>query len=60
VRDTTRGSGLGLWIANAFVTACRGRISLAPRLDTAGTNVTMYLPAASPVQMCEIGGASEQ
>jgi two-component system sensor histidine kinase KdpD len=60
VRDTTRGSGLGLWIANAFVTACRGRISLAPRPDMPGTNVTMYLPAASPVQMREIGGASEQ
>jgi two-component system sensor histidine kinase KdpD len=60
VRDTTRGSGLGLWIANAFVTACRGRISLAAREDATGTNVTMYLPAASPVQMREIGGASEQ
>ena len=60
VRDTTRGSGLGLWIANAFVNACRGRISLTPRGATAGTNVTMYLPAASPVQMHEIGGAGEQ
>lgn len=59
VRDTTRGSGLGLWIANAFVNACRGRIALAPREDSAGTSVTMYLPAASPVEMREIGGASE-
>lgn len=60
VRETTRGSGLGLWIANAFVTACRGRISLAPRQECAGTIVTIYLPAASPAQMHEIGGASEQ
>jgi two-component system sensor histidine kinase KdpD len=60
VRDTTRGSGLGLWIANAFVAACRGRVSLEPRPCSVGTKVTMYLPAASASEMREIGGRSEQ
>ncbi len=59
VRDTTRGSGLGLWIANAFVTACRGRLGITVRQDHAGTSLTMVLPAASAERMRTLGGNDE-
>ena len=58
-RASTRGTGLGLWIANAFVTACGGRMSAAPRGDGTGTRVTIALPAATPDQMQELGGHDE-
>ena len=44
VRAATRGSGLGLWIANAFVVACRGRLGIAAREGGCGTRLTMILP----------------
>ncbi|MGE0698866.1 MAG: sensor histidine kinase [Hyphomicrobiaceae bacterium] len=59
VRDRTRGTGLGLWIASAFVAACKGRITAAPREDTAGTRVTVHLPAATEHSLAEPGESDE-
>jgi len=54
-RASTRGTGLGLWIANAFLTACGGRITAAARQEQSGTCVTIGLPSATPDQMQELG-----
>jgi two-component system sensor histidine kinase KdpD len=43
-RDTTTGSGLGLWIARAFITACGGRVEATSRGEGRGTMVTIVLP----------------
>lgn len=59
VRAATRGSGLGLWIANAFVVACRGRLGIAAREGGCGTRLTMILPAASSQQMGTAGGIDD-
>lgn len=42
----TSGSGLGLWIARAFVVACGGRIEVASEDPGRGTTVTILLPHA--------------
>jgi K+-sensing histidine kinase KdpD len=44
VRDRVAGSGLGLWIAKAFVTACGGGIEASSEPGR-GTMFTMTLPA---------------
>ena len=59
VRSNSRGSGLGLWIANAFVNACQGRIGLEARHDKPGTRVTVYVPAASTEKMRQLGGIDD-
>jgi two-component system, OmpR family, sensor histidine kinase KdpD len=59
VRDTTRGSGLGLWIANAFVTACGGQLTIQPRAGRSGTQLLMHLQAAGDAEMNALGGADE-
>ena len=59
IRASTRGSGLGLWIAHAFVTACKGRIAALPRQACQGTRVTIELPAATSDQMKDLGGQDE-
>jgi two-component system sensor histidine kinase KdpD len=41
----TAGSGLGLWIAQAFVAACGGRIEVASEGIGRGTTVSIRLPA---------------
>jgi len=41
---TTSGSGLGLWIANAFVTANGGRIEIESAGVERGTTVSIHLP----------------
>lgn len=45
-RDTTPGSGLGLWIARAFVVACGGRLEATSDGIGQGTTVTIALPEA--------------
>jgi two-component system, OmpR family, sensor histidine kinase KdpD len=61
VRETTRGSGLGLWIASAFVTACDGRLELAPAEDgRSGLRVLIVLPAASEQKMRSLEFTNEQ
>src|SRR5215510_7491204 len=42
------GSGLGLWIARAFVTASGGRIEATSLGTGRGTTVTIHLPAPEP------------
>ena len=59
VRDTTRGSGLGLWIANAFVSASNGRMSIKARSDAPGAEVTLHLPAATDAEMEELGATDD-
>ncbi len=44
---TATGSGLGLWIAHAFVSACGGRLEAASPGPGQGTTITMLLPAPS-------------
>lgn len=44
---TTTGSGLGLWIAQAFVAACGGRLEAASPGAGRGATITMLLPAPS-------------
>src|SRR4029434_1069501 len=41
---TTSGSGLGLWIANAFVAANEGKVTASSEGPGLGTTVTIELP----------------
>jgi two-component system sensor histidine kinase KdpD len=41
---TTSGSGLGLWIANAFITANGGKVEVESEGAERGTTVSIYLP----------------
>jgi two-component system sensor histidine kinase KdpD len=41
---TTSGSGLGLWIANAFIAANGGKVSAASEGPSLGTTVSIELP----------------
>ena len=50
------GSGLGLWIAQALVTACKGRVEAVSAGVGLGATVSLYLPAAAstvPVELDE-------
>lgn len=58
-RASTRGTGLGLWIANAFLAASNGRIAAATRADRSGTILTIELPAATPEEMQALGESDE-
>jgi two-component system, OmpR family, sensor histidine kinase KdpD len=44
---TTSGSGLGLWIAKAFVSANGGKIEAASLGADQGTTVSIHLPFAT-------------
>jgi two-component system sensor histidine kinase KdpD len=52
---TTSGSGLGLWIAKAFVTANGGKIEAASAGADQGTTVSIHLPFATPASQPEVG-----
>ena len=52
---TTSGSGLGLWIAKAFVTANGGRIEAVSSGADRGTTVSIHLPYATPASQPEVG-----
>ena len=52
---TTSGSGLGLWIAKAFVSANGGKIEAASAGADQGTTVSIYLPFATPASQPEVG-----
>jgi two-component system sensor histidine kinase KdpD len=45
---TTSGSGLGLWIANAFIAANDGKINAISEGPGLGTTVTIELPVTQP------------
>jgi two-component system, OmpR family, sensor histidine kinase KdpD len=53
--STTSGSGLGLWIAKAFVTANGGKIEAASAGADQGTTVSIHLPFATPASQPEVG-----
>jgi two-component system sensor histidine kinase KdpD len=52
---TTSGSGLGLWIAKAFVTANGGKIEARSSGADQGTTVSIHLPFATPSSQPEVG-----
>ncbi len=52
---TTSGSGLGLWIAKAFVGANGGKIDAASAGADRGTTVAIHLPFATPASEPEVG-----
>ncbi len=51
---TTSGSGLGLWIAKAFVTANGGKIDAVSSGADQGTTVSIMLPYAAPAVQPEV------
>jgi two-component system sensor histidine kinase KdpD len=51
---TTSGSGLGLWIAKAFVTANGGRIEAVSSGEDQGTTMSIFLPFAGPAIQPEV------
>jgi two-component system sensor histidine kinase KdpD len=51
--QTTPGSGLGFWIANAFVAANGGKIEATSLGENKGTTVTMRLPIPANVEQLE-------
>jgi two-component system sensor histidine kinase KdpD len=53
--STTSGSGLGLWIAKAFVTANGGTIEAESPGPDRGTTVSIHLPYATPASQPEVG-----
>jgi two-component system sensor histidine kinase KdpD len=56
-QESTPGSGLGLWVARAFVLASGGRIEAESPGPGLGTTVTIHLPAPRPTE--ELGGLDE-
>lgn len=58
-RETTSGSGLGLWIARAFVVACGGKIEIESAGPGAGTVVSIVLQEAQMAPAGADGGLDE-
>ena len=52
---TTSGSGLGLWIAKAFVGANGGRLDAVSAGADKGATVSIHLPFAAPADQPEVG-----
>jgi two-component system sensor histidine kinase KdpD len=52
---TTSGSGLGLWIAKAFVSANGGKVEAESAGADQGTTVSIHLPYATPANQPEVG-----
>ncbi|HEY6995540.1 MAG TPA: DUF4118 domain-containing protein [Xanthobacteraceae bacterium] len=52
---TTSGSGLGLWIAKAFVSANGGKLEAVSAGADRGTTVSIHLPFATPASQPEVG-----
>jgi two-component system, OmpR family, sensor histidine kinase KdpD len=52
---TTSGSGLGLWIAKAFVTANGGKLQAESSGVDQGTTVSIHLPFSTPASQPEVG-----
>jgi len=50
-RATTKGSGLGLWVARSFVTACGGTIKASSAGPGQGATLSIHLPT----QRAELG-----
>jgi two-component system sensor histidine kinase KdpD len=52
---TTSGSGLGLWIAKAFVSANGGKIQAVSTGADQGSTVSILLPFGTPENQPEVG-----
>jgi two-component system sensor histidine kinase KdpD len=52
--QTTSGSGLGLWIAKAFIVANGGRIEAKSSGADRGTSVSVHLPCAGSARQPEV------
>jgi two-component system sensor histidine kinase KdpD len=50
---TTSGSGLGLWIANAFISANGGKVEVESDGAGRGTTVSIHLPVAPEPKFAE-------
>jgi two-component system sensor histidine kinase KdpD len=50
---TTSGSGLGLWIANAFISANGGKVEVESDGADRGTTVTIHLPMSPDAERLE-------
>ena len=50
---TTSGSGLGLWIANAFITANGGKVEVESEGADRGTTVSIHLPLSGEAAQLE-------
>ncbi len=50
---TTSGSGLGLWIANAFISANGGKVEVESAGADRGTTVTIHLPMSPEAERLE-------
>jgi two-component system sensor histidine kinase KdpD len=51
---STSGSGLGLWIANAFVSANGGKVEVESEGADRGTTVSIYLPLSPHAMQSEV------
>jgi two-component system sensor histidine kinase KdpD len=51
---TTSGSGLGLWIAHAFISANGGRVEVESEGIDRGTTVSIYLPSTGETAPMEV------
>src|SRR5271170_2186384 len=51
---TTSGSGLGLWIANAFISANGGKVEVESDGVDRGTTVSIYLPSSGETAPMEV------
>jgi two-component system, OmpR family, sensor histidine kinase KdpD len=54
---TTSGSGLGLWIANAFINANGGKVEIESAGVDRGTTVSIFLPVPPEAAMAEYAAA---
>jgi signal transduction histidine kinase len=52
--STTTGSGLGLWIAQAFIVACGGKIEVASEGAGRGTKVSIRLPTPQQTEQEQV------
>ena len=50
---TTSGSGLGLWIANAFISANGGKVEVESEGIDRGTTVSIHLPFSAEAPRSE-------
>jgi two-component system sensor histidine kinase KdpD len=51
---TTSGSGLGLWIAHAFISANGGKVEVESEGVDRGTSVSIYLPSSGETAPTEV------
>jgi two-component system sensor histidine kinase KdpD len=55
VAASTSGSGLGLWIAAAFVTASGGRLQVASEGPGLGSVVALHFPLSTEATQPQVG-----